>query len=235
VTNSIPAEVVIGLIALLAVMVAAALVWAAVLQNRLNRSRRKVAKAIRDVDALRDQAHHVAFAKVLMETEHAVGASVQSSVAELTARFSEQLERPISQIAKHTEGAVDRVLKQHVERLKAITAMADSQMEKGVTDLLSKFDETLTRVSAAAAAPLEEIGSSAARERAALTERMHSDVERERNELVTRFDTRLADLVSNYLMETLGNDVDLGAQGPYLFRMLEEHRAELREELVGGA
>jgi hypothetical protein len=33
----------------------------------------------------------------------------------------------------------------------------------------------------------------------------------------------------------LGNDIDLGAQGPYLFRMLEEHKGELLQEIAEGA
>jgi len=34
---------------------------------------------------------------------------------------------------------------------------------------------------------------------------------------MAKFDAKLSDVVSSYLTETLGNDIDLGAQGPYLF------------------
>jgi hypothetical protein len=40
-------------------------------------------------------------------------------------------------------------------------------------------------------------------------------------------DTKLADAVTSFLMETLQHNVDLGAQSAYLTAMLDEHKDEL--------
>ena len=55
----------------------------------------------------------------------------------------------------------------------------------------------------------------------------------EKEQLAKLMDTKLADAVASFLMETLPHNVDLGAQSAYLTSMLEEHKAELVREVAG--
>lgn len=52
-------------------------------------------------------------------------------------------------------------------------------------------------------------------------------VELEKQRLMQQIDTKLADAVTSFLLETLQHNVDLGAQSTYLLAQLEEHKAEL--------
>ena len=56
---------------------------------------------------------------------------------------------------------------------------------------------------------------------------MTEEITNEKEKLIQQIDTRLADAVTSFLIETLGHNVDLGAQNKYLIEMLEEHKPEL--------
>ena len=72
-------------------------------------------------------------------------------------------------------------------------------------------------------------------QRAGFNARVQEELKKHEARLIAQFDNKVSDVVSQYLTETLGNDVDLGAQGPYLFRMLSEHKDEIKQEIVNGA
>jgi len=68
-----------------------------------------------------------------------------------------------------------------------------------------------------------------------LKAKLTESVEAEKQRLVQQIDTKLADAVASFLSETLQHNVDLGAQAPYLMSVLEEHKAELAQEVAGEA
>ncbi len=47
-----------------------------------------------------------------------------------------------------------------------------------------------------------------------------------------QFNTRLNDVVSSYLTECLGSQVDLGAQSTYIFAALEQHKADIKRDVL---
>ncbi len=63
--------------------------------------------------------------------------------------------------------------------------------------------------------------------RAELEAAMNAEITAEKQVLINLANSKLADAVASFLIETLGHDVDLGAQTAYLTAMLEEHKAEI--------
>ena len=57
------------------------------------------------------------------------------------------------------------------------------------------------------------------------------EMETKKQFMATQLDTKLADAIGSFLTETLGKNVDLGAQGAYLTAMLEAHKEELKNEV----
>ena len=53
-----------------------------------------------------------------------------------------------------------------------------------------------------------------------------AELEAQKAQLIAQIDTKLADSVVAFLVETLQHDVDLGAQTQYLTKMLDEHKAD---------
>ncbi|HET6924373.1 MAG TPA: hypothetical protein VFH39_00905, partial [Candidatus Saccharimonadales bacterium] len=66
---------------------------------------------------------------------------------------------------------------------------------------------------------------------AELKAKLEADIAAEKERLLTQIDTKLADAVAAFLLDTLQHEVDLGAQQQYLTKMLEEHKEELKKDL----
>ena len=56
---------------------------------------------------------------------------------------------------------------------------------------------------------------------------MTAEITAEKEVLIKLANAKLADAVASFLIETLGHNVDLGAQSAYLTEMLEEHKDEI--------
>jgi hypothetical protein len=69
---------------------------------------------------------------------------------------------------------------------------------------------------------------------AALDTALDSQIAKEREVLLQQIDTKLGDAVASFLLNSLGTNVDLGAQTPYLLQLLESHKDEFKQE-VGDA
>lgn len=69
--------------------------------------------------------------------------------------------------------------------------------------------------------------------RAELETSMNAEVELEKQKLIAQIDTRLGDAVASFLIETLGHDVDLGAQTAYITAQLDAHKDEFKRGVQG--
>lgn len=61
---------------------------------------------------------------------------------------------------------------------------------------------------------------------AELKAKLEADMAAEKERLLGQIDTKLADAVTSFLLDTLQHEVDLGAQQAYLVKMLDEHKDE---------
>jgi len=68
--------------------------------------------------------------------------------------------------------------------------------------------------------------------RTQLTEHLDKVIQTEGEKRLTALDTRMNDVVSSYLIESLGNQVDLGAQSAYIFETLEKHKDEIKKDIL---
>ena|ERR1035437_2453871 len=63
-------------------------------------------------------------------------------------------------------------------------------------------------------------------------DQLDKDVAAEYNRRIEQFNVRLGDVVSSYLLEALGNKVDLGAQSSYIFDVLNEHKEDIKKDVM---
>lgn len=73
----------------------------------------------------------------------------------------------------------------------------------------------------------EDLKAKLAQRQIELEAALAEDITNEKQRLTQQVDTKLADAVASFLIETLQHNVDLGAQSAYLTAMLEEHKAEI--------
>lgn len=64
-----------------------------------------------------------------------------------------------------------------------------------------------------------------------LEKNLADEIAAERQTMIKQIDTKLSDAMTSFLLESLGHNVDLGAQTPYLISLLDEHKDELKKEV----
>jgi F0F1-type ATP synthase membrane subunit b/b' len=165
----------------------------------------------------------------------AAQADIQAVMERSTADLQHDLKLTTNKLNQAISMIGTEIVGNEMERyrlqLEAVRKQAESALH-GAQDDIQKHQDQLK-------ATVEE-------ERAALRAKLREEVEAEKqrkvaeiqtakDELLRRMDTRLADAVASFLVDTLGHDVDLGAQNKYLLAMLEEHKDDLKRELNNGA
>ena len=153
-------------------------------------------------------------------------------------------------LIKSSEAHFQTILNNSAEALqhdlKVTTAQLNKQLEKLGTDIavheMKRYHENLEQLrqqteSSISDAQLEitkhqaEIKAKLSERQTELEAKLNEEILAEKKIRLQQIDTKLADAVSSFIVETLQHNVDLGAQGEYLTTMLEEHKAELIKEI----
>ncbi|HVU59375.1 MAG TPA: hypothetical protein VHC98_00865 [Candidatus Saccharimonadales bacterium] len=104
-----------------------------------------------------------------------------------------------------------------------------------VGDELERYRVDLEKLHQQAAANVTAIHTGLAAHETELKAKMAAELEAEKQRLIKQLDTKLAEAVSAFLVETLQHEADLGAQSAYLMAMLEQHKDELMKGVDDGA
>jgi hypothetical protein len=120
-------------------------------------------------------------------------------------------------------------------RLKSLgNEIVDTELKRYKASLEELRQQTETSIGDAAA----EVAKHQAELQQALKTRLQQletalaeDMAAEKKRLADQMDAKLAGAVTAFLVETLGHNVDLGAQAQYLTETLEQHKAELIKEI----
>ncbi len=151
----------------------------------------------------------------------------QPTAADLDAKLKAAYEAKIGE-ATQTFGtdlqATSTRLSEQVSRL--TTSVIEEELEA--------YQKTLEEVRHSATEAMDKIRQAVDQQRVELRQGMEADLAAERERLVARFDTRMGDIVSSYIAESLGGGVDLGAQMEYILSSLESHKDEIKKDLTSG-
>lgn len=127
-------------------------------------------------------------------------------------------------------------INRHLEKLGVAIVTSEMQHYRALIDELRKQSET-TAVGGQSklAAHQAELSARLDERQIELEAKLSDDMTAEKQRLTQQVDTKLADAVASFLIETLQHNVDLGAQSAYLTAMLEEHKVELTKGITDEA
>jgi hypothetical protein len=148
--------------------------------------------------------------------------------------------------------ARQRLLEESQAKFEASIENSAHELQKDLIDTSAKINKTLEQLSTTivgnelehyraeliklrkqAEVDMDKIEGEIAIHQTELKNKLAKEIEAEKQVLIKQLDTKLADAVTAFLVETLQHNVDLGAQAAYLTSMLDEHKDELIKG-VGG-
>lgn len=146
----------------------------------------------------------------LSQIEKNATAYLQKAVDEAGERLQSTLKTTVDKIAGNIEETTAAQLAQELEKyqisLEALREQTIHQFSNIQTELDTRREQML--------------------------EQLNHNFEKERAARMEQFNARLNDVVASYLAESLGNQVDLGAQTSYILQTLEAHKEDIKRDVL---
>jgi hypothetical protein len=145
------------------------------------------------------------------------------------AEVEQEARKQLQEVAKMTVERLQKSLTNTVDQISVnISDMTNTQLsqefEKYQVSLQALRDQTITEFT--------KVQKELDQRKTQLLENLDREVAIERKKRVEQLDTRINDVVASYLTETLGNQVDLGAQSTYIFASLEAHKEDIKRDIL---
>lgn len=194
---------VLALVAM-ALINAASLIWAFYLEAKL---RRQPTPKIYQVQM--DDTKALSEIDMKVVQQHAQ-TQLQTAIDHATEKLEKSLGNTTDQIAGHMSDTVTTTLSQEFEKYHvSLEALREETIQE-----FSKLQQELEA------------------RRSQLQEQLDQVVVKEYKRRTDQFNDRLSDVVASYLAEALGSKVDLGAQTPYILETLEQHKEDIKRDVL---
>lgn len=144
--------------------------------------------------------------KVQIEAEAQLQRVVEASAAQLQKGVDGEMERLVVKINDYAEQSLSQEFTKYQVSLQGLR-------EQTIQDFTKLQQEIDAR-------------------RVTLMEQLDRKVVEEYKRRMAEFEAKLGDVVSAYLVESLGSNVDLGAQSGYIIEMLEKNKEAIKEDVL---
>lgn len=152
-----------------------------------------------------------AFTEVdLAAVEKEAQAALQKAAQAAAAQLESSMNTAIGKVAEHVDEMTNTTLSQEFEKYQISLQALREQSITEFSKMQKELDERKVR----------------------LIEALEKEAQAEIGRRVDQFNGRLNDVVSSYLAESLGNNVDLGSQMVHILQTLQQHKEEIKRDIV---
>lgn len=137
-----------------------------------------------------------------------------------------------AQLAKTADEAAERLQKSLNNSVDQVAANINESLGTDLRAEFEKYQVSLSALRDQTVGEFTKIQQELDHRKLELMEHLERDIAEERARRVDAFNARLGDVVSSYLAESLGNQVDLGAQTQYIVQVLEEHKEDIKRDVL---
>lgn len=155
----------------------------------------------------------------------------QQLLDEAEAKFRKQVDDSTAVLQKDIEKTAVDLSAQMTRIGGEIIATEMKRYRESLESLRKQTEATISQAQTGVAEHQTDISKRLEELRAQSEDKVKQELAAEKEHLAQQIDTKLADAVSSFLVETLQHNVDLGAQADYMVAMLDEHKEELAKEI----
>lgn len=110
-----------------------------------------------------------------------------------------------------------------------LEGLAGSRLRQQVED----FNRVLDSLTATATASVGQLEGLIEQRRQTLEASMSTQILEDKQRAMERFYDRLSDVVASYIIQSLGKEVDLSGQLPFVLKVLEDNQMVIKRDLTG--
>lgn len=156
-------------------------------------------------------------------------AAKEKLLANAEASFQKMLDRSADELQRDLKATT---LQMNTSLHKLGTDIINEEMQRykaSLDELRAQTEITIGGAQKEVETHQADLEAKFAERQAELEKKLQDEIEAEKQRLIAQIDTKLADAVASFLIETMQHDVDLGAQTTYLTKMLEAHKEEFKQ------
>jgi hypothetical protein len=154
-------------------------------------------------------------------------------LADATAKYQRALESAGTELEQELKITAKHLDEQLIKLGRDVINEEMTRYKTTLEDLREQTKITIGTAQIHVAEHQTELESKFTARQAELEAKLQQDIAAKKEQLEAELNTKLADAVTSFLIETMGHNIDLGAQVPYLLATLEEHKAEIIQGAKG--
>lgn len=109
------------------------------------------------------------------------------------------------------------------------------EISKELKEAFTNYQGAITDAKQLAVESIEKTKTAIDEERRALIGQLESEVAEEKARRIKQFDERMAEVVNHYVLQAIGNQIDLNDQLEYILAELEANKQAILEDIRSGA
>lgn len=159
-----------------------------------------------------------------------------SGIASLRSQQHDDYESLEKQAVDEFRGITTLAARDLKGRLAVAVESVDSQIQTAVNDVLAEekrtYRESLSALREHSVEEFSDMQKQMEDYRTQLYQSFQNMVESDRQAQLQRFEQRMNDVVSSYIVEALDNNIDLGSQMKYIISSLESRKEEIKKDIL---
>jgi hypothetical protein len=185
-------------------------IWLAVQFSRLRKPERSAADTLR---ATEDDVEHIFNEEFREELRNRGRLHFEKILGENAMFLQQDLRLTTSQLNEYMKGEISRELKE-----------AFLNYQGAITDAKQLAIESIEKTKVA----IDE-------ERKSLVAQLEKEVSEEKERRIKLFEERMSEIINHYVLEAIGNQIDLGDQLEYILSEMESHKQAILEDVRNGS
>lgn len=122
--------------------------------------------------------------------------------------------------------------------LRLTTSQLNDYMKTEITrklqDEFEKYERSIMDAKQLAIESIQKTNTAIDEQRAVMGQQLQAQVDIEKKQIITRFEANMADVVNHYVLEAIGNQIDLNDQLEYILADLEANKQAIIEDIQSG-
>ncbi len=123
--------------------------------------------------------------------------------------------------------------------LRLTTAQLNDYMKTEISSKLKeefdKYEQSIMDAKQLAIESIQKTNTAIDEQRSLMNQQLQSEMAAEKQQLVERFEKNMADIINHYVLEAIGDQIDLNDQLEYILADLEANKNAIIEDIQSGA
>lgn len=110
-----------------------------------------------------------------------------------------------------------------------------NEISKVLKEEFSKYEESINDAKQLAIESIQKTQTTIEQQRELLTQQLNEQLSTEKSRSMSRFETNMADIVNHYVLEAVGEQIDLSEQLEFILSQMERNKEAIIKDIRDGA